>query len=201
MEVIRNFPDSEILNNLRSRDKMDTAIRAIYNQFSGPLHWYILNNNGNQEDAEDIFQEVVINFIDLVQKDKFRGESTLKTFLYSLNRFTWLNELKKRGRSLVREERFEKEQDRLNEDGAEGMEEREGKMQVLNTLESLGDTCRKILLLFYYENMSMKEILDTTDYESEQVVRNKKYKCLKQLEQMLNKNPALKKSLKNLLHG
>jgi hypothetical protein len=47
----------------------------------------------------------------------------------------------------------------------------------------------------------MKEILDTTDYESEQVVRNKKYKCLKQLEQMVNENPALKQTLKNLLHG
>ena len=29
----------------------------------------------------------------------------------------------------------------------------------------------------------------------------KKYKCLKQLEQMVNANPALKQTLKNLLHG
>ena len=65
----------------------------------------------------------------------------------------------------------------------------------------LGETCRKILLLFYYENRSMKEILDATEYENEQVVRNKKYKCLKQLEQMITENPILKQTLKNLLHG
>jgi hypothetical protein len=47
----------------------------------------------------------------------------------------------------------------------------------------------------------MKEILDQTDYESEQVVRNKKYKCLKQLEKMVNANPALRETLKNLIHG
>ena len=47
----------------------------------------------------------------------------------------------------------------------------------------------------------MKEILEQTDYESEQVVRNKKYKCLKQLEQMVNANPALRETLKNLIHG
>ena len=47
----------------------------------------------------------------------------------------------------------------------------------------------------------MKEILEATDYENEQVVRNKKYKCLKQLEHMINEKPFLKQTLKNLLHG
>jgi hypothetical protein len=47
----------------------------------------------------------------------------------------------------------------------------------------------------------MKDILEKTEYETEQVVRNKKYKCLKQLEQMLNENPLLKESFKKALHG
>ena len=47
----------------------------------------------------------------------------------------------------------------------------------------------------------MKEILDATDYENEQVVRNKKYKCLKQLEKMILEKPHLKETLKTLLHG
>ena len=47
----------------------------------------------------------------------------------------------------------------------------------------------------------MKKILETMHYENEQVLRNKKYKCLKQLEHMLEENPALKNTLKNLLHG
>ena len=81
------------------------------------------------------------------------------------------------------------------------MADREGKAEVMRLVGELGETCRKILLLFYYENLSMKEILEATDYENEQVVRNKKYKCLKQLEQMVNENPALKQTLKNLLHG
>jgi DNA-directed RNA polymerase specialized sigma subunit len=81
------------------------------------------------------------------------------------------------------------------------MADREGKEAVMRVVSELGDTCKKILLLFYYENLSMKEILDRTDYETEQVVRNKKYKCLKQLEQMVNANPALKETLKNLIHG
>jgi RNA polymerase sigma factor (sigma-70 family) len=201
MEVIKNFPDSELLTNLRNGTRMNETIKAIYRSHFESLSWFIINNSGSRQDAEDVFQEVVVNFIDLVQKDKFRGESTIKTFLFSLNRFTWLNELKKRGRALAREEKYEKGQERVELDTSHFISEREEKAAVIRLVEELGETCKKILLLFYYENLSMKEILEATDYENEQVVRNKKYKCLKQLEKMINEKPALKETLKSLLHG
>jgi RNA polymerase sigma factor (sigma-70 family) len=201
MEVIRNFPDQELVDNLRAGKRMDETIKAIYRGHFDSLSWYVMNNSGSRQDAEDVFQEVVVNFIDLVQKDKFRGESTVKTFLYSLNRHTWLNELKRRGRALAREEKYEKGQEKTEADSHHQLADREGKAEVLRLVGELGDTCKKILLLFYYENMPMKEILAVTDYDNEQVVRNKKYKCLKQLEQMILEKPSLKETLKNLLHG
>jgi RNA polymerase sigma factor (sigma-70 family) len=201
MEAIRNFPDSELVANLRAGKRMDEMIKTIYRNHFDSLSWYVMNNNGSRQDAEDVFQEVVVAFIDLVQKDKFRGESTVKTFLYSLNRHTWLNELKRRGRALAREEKYERGQERTELDSSQVIADREGKAEVMRLLEELGETCRKILLLFYYENLSMKEILEATAYENEQVVRNKKYKCLKQLEQTIIENPILKQTLKNLLHG
>lgn len=201
MEVIRNFPDSELLANLRSGQRMEDTIKTIYRSYFDSLCWYVMNNSGSRQDAEDMFQEVVMAFIDLVKKDKFRGESTVKTFLFSLNRYTWLNELKKRGRALAREEKYERGQDRVELDTSQLIADREGKAELVRIVGELGESCRTILLLFYYENLSMKEILDATEYENEQVVRNKKYKCLKQLEQLVNVNPALKQTLKNLLNG
>lgn len=201
MEVIRNFPDSELVSNLRSGHRMEETIKAIYRSFFNNLSWYVMNNSGSRQDAEDVFQEVVVSFIDLVQKDKFRGESTVKTFLFSLNRNVWLNELKRRGRALVREEKYERGQEKVEADTNHVIADREGKAAVARLVGELGEACRKILLLFYYESLSMKEILETMHYENEQVVRNKKYKCLKQLEQMVNENPALKQTMKNLLNG
>jgi RNA polymerase sigma factor (sigma-70 family) len=201
MEVIRNFPDSELISNLRAGERMDQTIKAIYRAYFDSLSWYVLNNSGSKQDSEDVFQEVVVSFIDLVQKNKFRGESSVKTFLYSLNRHVWLNELKRRGRALAREEKYEKGQERIELDAGHRIAESEDRAKLMQLLEELGENCRKILLLFYYENFSMKEILDQTEYENEQVVRNKKYKCLKQLEQMINANPALRETLKTLLHG
>ncbi|MBI3139117.1 MAG: sigma-70 family RNA polymerase sigma factor [Sphingobacteriales bacterium] len=201
MEVIRNFPDSELLGNLRSGQRMEETIKAIYRGHFEGLCWYVMNNNGSRQDAEDNFQEVLVSFIDVVQRDKFRGESSIKTFLFSLNRYTWLNELKRRGRAQLREEKYEKGQERVQLDTSHYITGREEKAEVLRIVGALGETCRKILVLFYYETLSMKEILERTEYETEQVVRNKKYKCLKQLEQRINANPALKETLKNLIHG
>ena len=45
----------------------------------------------------------------------------------------------------------------------------------------------------------MKEIVKNMNYENEQVLRNKKYKCMKNLEQLLSGNPALVKKLKTAL--
>jgi RNA polymerase sigma factor (sigma-70 family) len=201
MEVIRNFPDSELVGNLRSGQRMDESVKAIYRSYFDSLAWHIMNNSGSRQDAEDVFQEVVVAFIDLVKKDKFRGESSVKTFLFSLNRYTWLNELKRRGRALAREEKYEMVQEKVELDTSDLIVDREEKAELMRLVGELGETCKKILLLFYYEGLSMKEILETMDYENEQVVRNKKYKCLKQLEQTVNANPALKQTLKNLLHG
>jgi DNA-directed RNA polymerase specialized sigma subunit len=79
------------------------------------------------------------------------------------------------------------------------MVNREMRHQLMQLVGDLGDTCKKILVAFYYENLSMKEILQQSEYENEQVVRNKKYKCLKQLEQMLVSKPGLANNLKSIL--
>ncbi|MCW3116222.1 MAG: hypothetical protein JWM28_304 [Chitinophagaceae bacterium] len=201
MEEARLFSDIELIENLRSGRMLNESVKSVYRSYFELLSRYILSNNGSLQDAEDIFQEVVVNFIDLVRKNKFRGEATIKTFLYVMNKNTWLNELKKRQRTANRELKYDRAQDDVEMDVAHFIAGREVKKEVLNMVNRLGEACKKVLLLFYYENLSIKEILENTGYENEQVVRNKKYKCLKQLEQIIGANPASMQTLKNLFNG
>jgi len=201
MTVVQSFSDRELLDNLQSGSRLNECVREIYRKHFEQLCWFVVNNSGNRQDAEDMFQEVVVNFIEAVQKDKFRGESSVKTFLYALNKHAWLNELKRRGRAMKREIKYDKEHDKEQMDVSHYIADQEARRMVLRVVEQLGDTCKKILVMFYYENLSMRDILEKTEYETEQVVRNKKYKCLKQLEQMLNENPLLKETFKKALHG
>ncbi|MEJ7610240.1 MAG: sigma factor [Ferruginibacter sp.] len=110
MHVVRAFPDEELIKSLQTGRDRDEAIRFIYKNHFSSLTAFVMNNNGSLEDAEDIFQEVVVNFISLVQLNKFRGESSFKTFLYSMNRFGWLNELKRRSKAGARELKYDKRQ-------------------------------------------------------------------------------------------
>jgi RNA polymerase sigma factor (sigma-70 family) len=199
MEISKAFTDLSLIQALRSDTNPDEAIRHLYRTQFSMTAAYIKQNSGTDEDAEDIFQEVVLVFIEVLKKDKFRAESSVSTFLYSLTRNIWLNELKKRGRSKLRDEIFEKGKDQADEDVSHLIVNREMKSQLMQLVDKLGEACKKILLAFYFENLPMREILKSLDYENEQVVRNKKYKCLKQLEQMLTGQPGLVKNLKSAL--
>ena len=199
MEFTKNYADPELIGIIKSDATPDKAIEYLYRADFESLCVHIQQNQGSRQDAEDIFQEVIVAFIELVQKDKFRGESSIKTFLFSINKNMWLNELKRRSRSAVREEGFERAKELVDGDTGDLIAGREARQQVIDMMDKLGELCKKILLAFYYDNRSMKEIVQTMNYENEQVLRNKKYKCLKSLEQILTADPALAKTLKSAL--
>ncbi len=201
MEIVRKYSDAELIEAIKSSHKtdLDKAIKYLYRAYFEVLKIYTCQNSGNEEDAQDVFQEVLVAFIDLAQKDKFRGESSIKTFLYTINRNIWLNELKKRGKAEKRNVIFENEKDSSLLDISHFIVQNETRKQILNIVDELGEICKKILLAVYYENLSMKEILVNVEYETEQALRNKKSKCLKQLEQLLTANPMMAKTLKAAL--
>lgn len=194
------YSDAELMAAIGRGDQLNNAIYFIYQQYAESVQSFILANSGSQPDAEDIFQETVVTFIDLVKKDKFRGEASVKTFLTAIARNLWLNELKKRARSDIREKAFENNRDGIEPDVSQHMADREIKQQFVTVLGKLGEPCKKLLTLFYYENLSMKDILQHLPYENEQVVRNKKYKCLQALTELVKRNPVIAKMVNQQSH-
>jgi RNA polymerase sigma factor (sigma-70 family) len=199
MEIAGGYSDPEVLRQIKKGNDLDAVIKHLYRAHFLSAGIYVKQNTGNQEDAEDIFQEAVISFIQLVQKDKFRGECSIGTFMYTLVRNGWLNELKKKKRARLREEKYEQEKVTSEVDVSEFIVNREAKKQIVELIESLGENCKKILLAFYYDNLSIQEILMSLPYENEQVVRNKKYKCLQKLQETLLLKPHISKNLKSIL--
>lgn len=191
--------DQALLTALRGKRDLDKAVRFLYRQYYEVLSIYTRQNNGTEQDAEDVFQEVVVSFIELVNQNKFRGESSIKTFLYSLNRHIWLNELKKRNRMQQRNLKFERARSQSEADVSTHIAGREARSQVMKIMDQLGDACKQVLMAFYYQDLQVKDMLNFLPYENEQVIRNKKYKCLKKLEEMLHEDPTLADNLKSLL--
>jgi hypothetical protein len=69
----------------------------------------------------------------------------------------------------------------------------------MQVFEEIGDVCKKILTGFYFENMSMKEMLVLFNYDNEQVLRNRKSKCMKHLKDLITTNKELTETFKTYL--
>jgi RNA polymerase sigma factor (sigma-70 family) len=199
MKVSKNYSDEELLIAIRTKQGIDGAINFIYQQYYKGLEYHVVSNSGTKDDAQDVIQEVLVVFIDLVQQGKYRGESSIKSFLYTLTRNMWITDLRKRASTQKRNEVFETSKNKIDEDITILLGHHESQKAVISFFASMGEKCKQVLTMFYYDELPIKEILELTDYENEQVLRNKKYKCLKELTEAIKKSPVLYNNIKEAL--
>ena len=192
--------DQEVVEAITSEINLDATVHHLYQNYFDTLSSFVCTNSGNEEDAEDFFQETLVVFINVVRQGKFRGDSSIKTFLYSIMRNLWLNELKRRNKALIRETTHYEQSEKEANNVYEAVQENEITKQILTFFDRLGKNCKKILVMYYYQEMSMEDIALAMNYESEQIARNTKYKCRKRLTAILDSNPALKEAFRNLLN-
>lgn len=193
--------DQEIIAAIKKDKNLNDTVRYLYQAHFDSLANFIRTNSGRQEDAEDYFQETLAVFINVVRRDKFRGDSSIKTFLHSIMRNLWLNEIKRRNKALARETVYYEQREKEVGNVQHAVHESETTRQVLAIFDRLGENCKKILVMFYYQDKSMKEISLAMHYDNEQVARNTKYKCSKKLTDLLDANPGMKEAFRNLLNN
>lgn len=172
--------DQKIIQQLRT-GKRDKAFRQLYKGFPA-VKKLILSKGGNAEEAEDTFQEALIIFYRKAMQPNFELTSSCSTYLYSVARYLWKDVSKKKGLEYTTENvehlKFESE--------LEEMAQKEKKFLLIEqVLNSIGEKCLKILQLFYYKGLSMKEIARQVDLKSEKVTKNQKYKCLERARKMV----------------
>jgi RNA polymerase sigma-70 factor (ECF subfamily) len=81
--------------------RIDLTFEELFERYSSMVFGLVLHILGDREEALDVSQEV---FLSIYRKmDSFRGESSLKTWIYRIaihratNRFRWWNRLRRRG--------------------------------------------------------------------------------------------------------
>lgn len=79
-----------------------TALERLYSDYSKDVYRYLSSLCRSAELAEDLTSEV---FLEVVKSlAGFRGESDVKTWLFSIARHRWYKYLKKKKRTIVAEE-------------------------------------------------------------------------------------------------
>lgn len=185
-----------LLLDLRKPD-IEQPVRQLYDFYFEGILAQICANGGTREDGADIFQEAVLVLIEKVKTGQFRGDSSIKTFLSAIARNLWLFEIRTRQRRRKRENLYMEGEEIITEETHNTVFSNNNKMGLEEILAETGETCKKILMGFYYEDKSMRDLLSLFNYENEQVLRNKKSKCMKKLKELISSNNTLLQTLKS----
>lgn len=196
----QKLSDAQVIKALQDGTILETAVRYLYQSYFDKLTYFVRQNSGSEQDAEDYFHEALVVFIEMIRQGKFRGQSSIKTLLYSILRNLWCSELKRRSRAKQREKHYHEQSEPVTTDIQQLLTQHETNRQVLALIEQLEEKYRKILLLYYYEQMPMKQIFRVMGYQNEQVARNMKCKGMKKLSQLLNRHQGVKKACQELLN-
>lgn len=199
MRKSKEYSEQEIISAIKSKEAVNSALRYLYDSYYRYLERYVLQNSGNEDDAADMIQEAFLIFIRLIEENKFRQESSIKSYLYSIIKNLWITELRKRKSMALRNEIYEIDKKEDTPDISNAIMKNESHKIIMDVFEEIGQKCRNILYRFYYEELSMKEIMVLEDFSNEQVLRNKKHKCLKGLIEKIQSDPIKYANIKNAL--
>jgi RNA polymerase sigma factor (sigma-70 family) len=170
--------DSEIILGILNDSK--EILNRLYLMYFPMVLQLVLNNNGSEDDAKDVFQESVIVLYNKVKSGNFELNSKLKTFIYSVCRRLWLKRLNAQSRTVRNIQDFS--EFIPVEDDLERHEEKDRQFTVMElALNQLGEPCKTIIEDYYLQSKSMQEICEKFGYTN---AKTQKYKCLQRLKKL-----------------
>lgn len=173
--------EKQLLEGLAANDRQ--VIEAIYRDNYPMVQAFILNNNGNGDEARDIFQEAMIVLFEKAVSGSFELNCQLKTYMYSVCRRLWLKRLQQLQRygSLI-----ENVEETVTVDEDLELHEKHNADFILmeNAMGKIGEPCKSLLDAYYIQKKNMQEIANDFGYTNADNAKTQKYKCLLRLRKL-----------------
>ena len=165
--------DLTIVNRLRAGD--EKMLVYVFKEYYELIRDFILRHNGEDDHVQEVVESTVIELWQNVQHPQFLLQSKLDLYILTIAKNIWYKELKKRTRfKRVDANRLKKSSDIA----------REGKFDqdiIITLVQEMDDNCRRLLSYSYFDGMNNATIAEKLKLSSIKAVRNKKYKCFKEL--------------------
>lgn len=163
----------------------ETLVDLIFSNCFPVVRRFIERNNGKKEDAEDIFQKALLQIIIRFKKETFVINGSFETYLVVVCKNLWRRELNKSKNGLT-------DSDITNlsdaaSDHAMALLEQKKQELFIEKLGLISENCKEILAL-YFARIPYSEIVNSTEYTSETVVRQRVFKCKKKLSELIKKD-------------
>lgn len=174
--------DQKILERIQQGDEL--ALVMLYRANRRAIASFVTRNSGTTDDAEDMLQEAIVVLWERVQTGHFELSAQLSTFLYATVKNLWLRRLARMKKEIPSEidpeQTWDGQQSVLDDLVGD-----EAARRVRTALDKLGEPCRTLLVLFYWEELSTERIAERMGFVNADTVKAKKYQCKKALEKIL----------------
>ena len=172
-----------ILEQLKRGDEQGQF--RFYDEHKTAFLFFTKRFDLKKEDAIDVYQDACLVIFENAQKGKLDSlKCSLKTYLFGIGK----NLIYKRFQKISNEKEVELgavEQATLFDPFEEDISNSQKVEQIRNALQKMGKKCRNVLTKFYYEEKSLDLIMSEMNYESKNVLKSQKSRCLKQLKALL----------------
>ncbi len=131
-------------------------IENLYEQYSEKIFKYLYYLTGHVDEANDLTQETFYQVI--LSIVRFKGDSQISTWIYSIARNTYLKHLRKEKKALAFEESYFTDQKCTRLTPEEILEKKETLASIAMVLNKLPENYATVLILRDKEGLSYKEI-------------------------------------------
>jgi len=166
--------EKEIFERIQKGD--EKALEFIYKKYYRMMTKLVITNSGTEDEARDVYQDALVVFWQKARSGKLVLTSKISTYVYSICQNLWRKELERKKR-LSHESR--------DASVTIDMDSPERNKIMARCLNQLGETCRKVLMYYYFDEMSMQEIADRLGFANTDTAKTKKYKCKQKLDELV----------------
>jgi len=181
--------DEELVQGILAHD--DKSLLYLYNSLYGKVEAFVLKNNGSSHEAKDVFQEGVIALYQNLESRRYQLTSTTKlsSYLFQICKFQWYTILRSSHKKAMIGS-VDNQEPGAHDRGFEmDIKVWDENKFVREAIDKLGDSCKHLLLSFYYDEKTMKEIANDLGHRTNSV-KNAKYRCMQKLKEFIKSRPA-----------
>ena len=183
---IHDLSTNRTLRLIKENDA--TTLRLLYKTNFAKVKRYVEKNNGDEEQAKDLYQEAFLAMWRNIKNDRFSAENdtAINGYLFKIAKYKWLDHVRS---ARYKNTTFINREIEYDEPDVEENELQNKKIKlVMDAVGNLGERCQRMLKLFYFERKSFREIAQIMEMD-EASARNAKYRCQEQLRKMTQINP------------
>lgn len=159
----------------------EQTLERIYARTYPMVRHYVREHGGTEEDAKDIFHEAMIRYYEKTVHDQLTLTSSASTYLMGICKNLWRQQLDKQ---TGRVELTDVQVETVWEEPEIG--DRQPSLKLMTFVDQLGETCKSILVSFYYFGQRLEQIAAQHGYQNIRTATVQKFKCLERLRKAVS---------------